>query len=116
VLKEAADSELVEAIRRAAAGGAYLDPAIGALVAAAPRQTTQQQLSRRELDVLRLIALGHTNGEIAAALSLSIRTVETHRSHILTKTGAKTRAQLVDHALRTGLLDDHLSAPARAGH
>jgi two-component system response regulator NreC len=116
VLKEAADSELVEAIRRVATGGAYLDPAIGALVAAAPRQTTPHHLSERELDVLRLIALGNTNTEIAAALSLSVRTVETHRSHIVTKTGSKTRAQLVEYALRAGLLDEHLSTPARAGY
>jgi two-component system, NarL family, response regulator NreC len=115
VLKEAADSELVEAIRRAAAGGAYLDPAIGALVAAAPRPTTPHALSERELDVLRLIALGNTNAEIAAALALSVRTVETHRSHIVTKTGSKTRAQLVEYALRAGLLHEHLSTPARAG-
>jgi two-component system response regulator NreC len=116
VLKEAADSELIEAVRRAAAGGAYLDPAIGALVATAPRPTTPHRLSDRELDVLRLIALGNTNAEIAEQLSLSVRTIETHRSHILGKTGAKTRAQLVDYALRAGLLDQRLNPPAHAGH
>lgn len=116
VLKEAADTELVEAIRRAAAGGAYLDPALGALVAAELRPTTPHRLSERELDVLRLIALGNTNAEIATALSLSVRTVETHRSHIVTKTGAKTRAQLVAYALRAGLLDERLNARAGAGH
>jgi two-component system, NarL family, response regulator NreC len=115
VLKEAADTELIEAIRRAAAGGAYLDPAIGALVATAPRSSTAQSLSERERDVLRLIALGNTNTEIAAAFSLSVRTVETHRSHIIAKTGAKTRAQLVAYALRVGLLDAALHPPARTG-
>jgi len=115
VLKEAADTELFEAIRRAAAGGAYLDPAIGALVAAAP-QPSSRGLSERERDVLRLIALGNTNTEIAAALSLSVRTVETHRSHIITKTGSKTRAQLVAYALRAGLLDARPSFPAHTGH
>jgi two-component system response regulator NreC len=115
VLKEAAETELLEAIRRAAAGGAYLDPAIGALVAAAPRPTSRG-LSERERDVLRLIALGNTNTEIAAALSLSVRTVETHRSHIIAKTGAKTRAQLVAHALGAGLLDARPKFPARTGH
>jgi two-component system, NarL family, response regulator NreC len=111
VLKEAAEAELREAIRRAVAGGAYLDPAMGALIAAAPPPPALR-LSERERDVLRLIALGHTNTEIAAELTLSVRTVETHRSHINTKTGAKTRAQLVAHALRAGLLDAHRS-PSR---
>jgi two-component system, NarL family, response regulator NreC len=111
VLKDAADTELLEAIRRAAAGGAYLDPAIGALVAA-PQPATLHKLSERERDVLRLIALGNTNSEIAATLSLSVRTVETHRSHIIAKTGARTRAQLVTCALGAGLLN----SAARAGH
>ena len=113
VLKEAADTELVEAIRRAAAGGAYLDPALGALVAAAPRAAPPHPLSDRELEVLRLIALGNTNAEIAETLCLSVRTVETHRSHILTKTGCKTRAQLVTYALRAGLLDREFRGATR---
>ena len=113
VLKEAADTELVEAVRRAAAGGAYLDPALRALVAAAPRAAPPHALSDREVEVLRLIALGNTNAEIAAKLCLSVRTVETHRSHILTKTNRKTRAQLVSYALRAGLLDREFRGAAR---
>ena len=114
VLKEAADTELVEAIRRTAAGGAYLDPALGALVAAAPRAApATHALSERELEVLRLIALGHTNTEIAETRCLSVRTIETHRSHILAKTGCRTRAQLVTFARGAGLLDRELRRVAR---
>jgi two-component system response regulator NreC len=113
VLKEAADTELVEAIRRAVAGASYLDPSLGALVAAGRGTPAAKELSGRELEVLRLIALGNTNTEVADALCLSVRTVETHRSHILTKTGCKTRADLVAHALGTGLLDRELRAMAR---
>jgi two-component system response regulator NreC len=114
VLKEAADSVLVDAIRRAAAGGSYLDPALGALVAAAPQPTLEHPLTDRELEVLRLIALGNTNTEIAETLCLSVRTVETHRGHILAKTGCKTRAQLVTYALGHGLLDREFGVPAGA--
>jgi len=115
VLKEAAESALVEAIRRVAAGGSYLDPALGALVAAAPPRPVEHPLSDRELDVLRLIALGNTNREIADALCLSVRTVETHRSHIVTKTGRKTRAELVTYARGAGLLDGEFGASTVAG-
>lgn len=106
VLKDAADTELIEAIRRVAAGGSYLDPALGARVAATPPRAASDTLSDREVEVLRLIALGNTNTEIAEALCLSVRTVETHRSHVARKTGSKTRAQLVTHALAAGLLDE----------
>jgi two-component system response regulator NreC len=105
VLKEAADTALVEAIRRVLAGGSYLDPSLGALVAATPEPSPSQELSSRELEVLRLIGLGNTNAEVADALCLSVRTVETHRSHILAKTGSTSRADLVMHALESGLLD-----------
>jgi len=103
VLKEAADSELVQAIRAVANGRSYLDPTLGALVAAA-RPEDDHGLSARETEVLRLIALGHTNAEIATALCLSVRTVESHRSHILAKTGCRTRAQLVEFALGENLI------------
>lgn len=112
VLKEAADSALVDAIRTTAAGGTYLDPGLGALVATAPAVSRMDALSERELEVLRLIALGETNAEIAEGLCLSVRTVETHRSHILKKTGCSTRAQLVAYALRAGLLDRDIRAAA----
>jgi two-component system, NarL family, response regulator NreC len=104
VLKEAAGEELVEAVRRAAAGESYLNPKLGARLAAQP--TSQpDDLSQREIEVLRLIALGHTNAEIAGQLYLSVRTVETHRAHIQQKLGLTTRAQLVGYALERGLVD-----------
>jgi two-component system, NarL family, response regulator NreC len=105
VLKEAADDELVEAVRRAAVGQSYLNPRLGARLASEPPPGPPDDLSQREVDVLRLIALGHTNAEIAAQLSLSVRTVETHRSHIQQKLRLSTRADLVGYAMRRGLLD-----------
>ena len=104
MLKEAADSELVEAVRRAAAGESYLNPRLGAKVAAEPPPGPPDGLSERELEVLRLIALGHTNSEIAQELYLSVRTVETHRAHIQQKLGLTTRAELVGYALDRGLI------------
>jgi len=107
VLKEAADAELVEAVRRASVGGTYLNPALGARLATMPEQQAGRpdELSEREVEVLRLIALGHTNAEIGEQLFLSVRTVETHRAHIQQKLGRSTRAELVRYALDQGLLD-----------
>jgi len=107
VLKEAADAELVEAIRRAAAGETYLTPSLGAALAAAPPAPSgpPDDLSEREVEVLRLIALGHTNAEIAGRLYLSVRTVESHRAHIQQKLRLSTRAELVRYALDRGLLE-----------
>lgn len=105
VLKEAADDELVEAVRRAGAGESYLNPRLGARLAAEPPPGPPDGLSEREVDVLRLIALGHTNAEIAAKLYLSVRTVETHRAHIQQKLGLNSRAELVGYALRLGLIE-----------
>jgi len=106
VLKEAADEELLEAIRLAAAGDTYLNPRLGARMAAAPEPSgPPDDLSERELEVLRLIALGHTNSEIAAQLFLSTRTVETHRAHIQQKLRRSTRAELVRYALEHNLVD-----------
>jgi two-component system response regulator NreC len=105
VLKEAADSELVEAVRRAAAGETYLNPRLGAALAAAEPNSPPDDLSAREIDVLRLIALGHTNTEMAGQLYLSVRTVESHRAHIAQKLRLSTRAELVRYALDRGLLD-----------
>jgi two-component system, NarL family, response regulator NreC len=104
VLKEAADSELVEAVRRAAAGETYLNPRLGARVAAEPPPGPPDDLSEREVDVLRLIALGHTNAEIAEQLFLSVRTVETHRAHIQQKLRLSSRAEMVQYALQRGLI------------
>ncbi len=107
VLKEAADDELLEAIRQAASGGTYLNPTLGARLAAAPPEPAgpPDDLSERELSVLRLIALGHTNSEIAATLHLSVRTVESHRAHIQQKTRRSSRAELVRYALEHDLVE-----------
>lgn len=108
VLKEAADRELVEAVRRAAVGETYLNPKLGGLLAAAPPAPVGRpdDLSAREVEVLRLVALGHTNAEIGEQLFLSVRTVETHRAHLQQKLGRTTRAELVRYALDHKLLDD----------
>jgi two-component system response regulator NreC len=107
VLKEAADEELLEAIRSAANGETYLNPRLGAKLATeAPGKLEQlNALTSREVDVLRRIALGHTNVEIADQLVLSVRTIETHRAHIQSKTGRTSRAELVGYALEHKLLD-----------
>jgi two-component system response regulator NreC len=108
VLKEAAGAELVEAVRRAAAGDTYLNPRLGAQLAAAPLEPSgpPDDLSEREVDVLRLIALGHTNAEIADHLYLSVRTVESYRARIQQKLGRSSRAELVRYALEHGLLEE----------
>jgi two-component system response regulator NreC len=100
VLKEAADAELVQAVRLAAKGETYLQPALGARLAALPSEPKgpPDDLTDREVEVLRLIALGHTNSEIAEQLFLSVRTVESHRAHIQQKTSCSTRAELVAYA------------------
>jgi two-component system, NarL family, response regulator NreC len=104
VLKEAAEAELVEAVRRAAEGDRFLNPRLGARVAAAPPPGPPDGLSEREVEVLRMIALGHTNAEIAEQLYLSVRTVETHRAHIQQKLRLGSRAELVRYALDHGLM------------
>jgi two-component system response regulator NreC len=108
VLKEAADDELVEAVRTAASGGTYLNPVLGARLAAEPPAPDgpPDDLTEREVDVLRLIALGNTNQEIADQLYLSVRTVESHRAHIQRKLGRTTRAELVRYALDRKLVTD----------
>ena len=105
VLKEAAESELVEAVRRAASGDTYLNPRLGARVAAEPPPGPPDGLSEREVEVLRMIALGHTNSEIAEELFLSVRTVETHRAHIQQKLRLGSRADLVRYALEHHLIE-----------
>jgi len=110
VLKEAADSELVQAVRLARAGRTYLNPELGARMAAEPPPSgPPDDLTERELQVLRLIALGHTNAEIAEQLYLSVRTIESHRAHIQQKIRRSTRAELVRYALDHGLIEP--SAP-----
>jgi two-component system, NarL family, response regulator NreC len=105
VLKEAADTELVQAVRSAAAGDTYLQPALGARLAAGAEARNADELSERERDVLRLIALGHTNAEVAEQLYISIRTVESHRAHIQQKLRLSSRAELVRYALERGLVE-----------
>jgi two-component system, NarL family, response regulator NreC len=107
VLKEAADAELVQAVRMAAKGETYLQPALGARLASLPNEPAgpPDDLSEREVEVLRLIALGHTNSEIAEKLFLSVRTVESHRAHIQQKTSHSTRAELVAYARDHKLID-----------
>jgi two-component system, NarL family, response regulator NreC len=106
VLKDAADDELMNAVLLAADGQTYLNPQFGARLAAQPPEDSRpDNLSPRETEVLTLIALGHTNTEIAASLFLSARTVESHRAHIQQKIGLTTRAELVGYARERGLLD-----------
>jgi two-component system, NarL family, response regulator NreC len=109
VLKEAADNEVVNAIREVAAGGRYVHPELGArLIAAdaeAARQAQEDPLSDREREVLRLLALGYTNQEIAKQLFISVRTAETHRAHVMQKLRLASRAELVRYAIAHGLLE-----------
>jgi two-component system response regulator NreC len=109
VLKEAADTEVVAAIREVARGGSYVNPALGARLAAAEaesrRREEQDPLSEREREVLQLLALGHTNQEIAKQLFISVRTAETHRAHIMQKLGLSGRSELVRYALEHGLIE-----------
>jgi two-component system response regulator NreC len=110
VLKEAADTEVVSAIREVAGGGRYVSPELGARLLAAEteaeKRAAEDPLSDREREVLRLLALGHTNQEIAQQLYISVRTAETHRAHIMQKLRLQSRAELVRHAIDQKLLED----------
>jgi two-component system response regulator NreC len=109
VLKEAVDAEVVAAVREVASGGRYVHPALGArLVAAEAEEQARVEadpLSEREREVMRLLALGHTNQEIATMLYISVRTAETHRAHIMQKLRLSSRAELVRYAIDQKLLD-----------
>ena len=109
VLKEAADAEVVAAIREVAGGGRYVHPVLGARLVDAEtveaRRAEEDPLSDREREVLRLLALGHTNQEISTQLYISVRTAETHRAHIMQKLRLSSRAELVRYALDQGLLE-----------
>jgi two-component system response regulator NreC len=113
VLKEAVDEEVVAAVREIANGGRYVHPALGARLVAAEAQeraaAEADPLSEREREVLRLLALGHTNQEIAQNLYISVRTAESHRAHIMQKLRLTTRAELVRYALSHGLLTEEPS-------
>jgi two-component system response regulator NreC len=110
VLKEAADTDVVEAVREVSEGRRYLHPALGArLIESEAREREEADadpLSEREREVLRLLALGHTNQEIAKMLYISVRTAESHRAHIMQKLRLQTRAELVRYALAHGLLEE----------
>ncbi|MGW3284689.1 response regulator transcription factor [Streptomyces sp. NPDC001002] len=108
LLKEAAAEELVGAARQVAKGATYLQPVMGARLAVSdtggPGVEGDGSLSARELQVLSLLALGHTNQEIAGRLHVSVRTVETHRARVRDKLGTETRAELIAAARERGLL------------
>ena len=104
VPKRATDTEVIEAIRRVAAGERYVDPDLGAQLVVADSVPALEPLSDRERDVLHLLALGHTNQEIGKKLFISVRTVDTHRAHIMRKLRLETRAELVLFALANGLI------------
>jgi DNA-binding NarL/FixJ family response regulator len=109
LVKEAADSDLVQAIRDVASGHRYVHPSLGARLAVLDAKehdrAASDPLSEREHDVLRLLALGHTNAEIAKMLFISVRTAESHRARIMQKLRLTTRAELVRYALASGALE-----------
>lgn len=107
-LKEAAAQDVADAVRKVHRGEGYVEPSLGAALAGGmdrvSRGPSTPRLSPREEEVLRLLALGHTNAEIAATLDISLRTAETHRARVLMKLGARTRAELVRAALDRGIV------------
>jgi two-component system, NarL family, response regulator NreC len=112
VLKDAVDVELVDAVRAVAEGGRYLHPSLGAELVRAEdeaqkgaRTSRGVPLSEREVDVLRLVARGYSNKEIADELFISVRTVETHKTHIMQKTSLRARSELTRFAVEAGILD-----------
>jgi DNA-binding NarL/FixJ family response regulator len=104
VAKRASDGELLEAIRRVVADHRYVDPSLGASLVAPLDAGLPESISDRERDVLQLLALGYTNHEIANMLFISVRTVDTHRAHIMRKLELHSRAELVMFALANGLI------------
>ena len=104
VPKRASDQELVAAIGQVAAGEGYVDPDLGAKLVVPDRSAALEPLSERERDILQLLALGYTNQEIGRKRYISVRTVDTHRAHIMRKLGLETRAELVLFALANGLI------------
>jgi two-component system response regulator NreC len=105
LFKDAAHLELVAAVQAAAAGRRYVPAAVAAGLSRGAVESAAQPLSPRETEVLRLMALGHTNREIGEQLELSVRTVETHRAHIQQKLGLTTRPELTRYALEHDLID-----------
>jgi len=97
--------DLAAAIEAAAEGRNYRQSSLAEMLKRDPEPTLEGEISDRERDVLRLLALGHTNKEIARRLYLSVRTVETHRASLLRKLGASSRADLVAYALQKRLVE-----------
>jgi DNA-binding NarL/FixJ family response regulator len=102
--KRSSDVELVAAIRLVADGAGYVEPALGANLVTPKGSPALDPLSERERDVIQLLALGYTNQEIAGKLFISVRTVDTHRAHLMRKLGLETRAELVMFALANGVI------------
>lgn len=103
VLKQAAERNLTAAIRAAAGGGAYIDPELGGALATLESDPLQE-LSGRELELLRLLALGHTNREIGERLFLSVRAIEVNRAKLLEKLGIESRPEVVRFAIANGVI------------
>lgn len=111
VLKRSAAADLVGAIRHAAAGNTYLDPAVAGLLLTGPGQTAERanskDLSEREVEVLRQVAQGYSNKQIAARLGISVKTVETYKSRLMEKLGLRSRVDIVRYAAARGWLNDN---------
>ena len=102
--KHSSDGELVTAIMRVAGGDGYVEPDLGAKLVVPDGSPALEALSERERDIVHLLALGYTNQEIGKQLFISVRTVDTHRAHIMRKLELETRAELVMFALANGLI------------
>jgi len=109
VPKRASDRELLTAIRQVVAGSSYVDPELGAKLAVAQTTPALDALSEREREIVELLALGYTNQEIGRKLFISVRTVDTHRAHVMRKLELETRAELVMFALANGLIGPNLN-------
>ena len=104
VAKHASEEDLLDAIRRVAAGSRYVDPELAADLVVPDSAALDEPLSERERDVMFMLALGYTNHEVADHLYISVRTVDTHRAHLMRKLNLRTRAELVLYALANGLI------------
>ena len=102
--KRSSDRELVTAIRLVADGSGYVEPNLGAKLVTPGGPSALEPLSERERDIIQLLALGYTNQEIGKKLFISVRTVDTHRAHIMRKLQLETRAELVMFALAHGVI------------
>jgi two-component system response regulator NreC len=107
MLKEAADTELITALHAIHSGQFYLSPtAQSVMVGDYLQKDSYSNLTEREREILKLVAEGYTNNQIAERLVISPKTVDTHRTHVMDKLNLHSRAELVKYAMRRGLLDD----------